>query len=1045
MEPSMTQVAFNQFQDSARSEIFGRQAGRRSLIRSTLTALTMAATIAAILSPGCSRPYYRNTADKETNYLIDQKVAAAGMPAPRRVPVDRASRMFDPFNPDRPPMPEDDPVAHRYMEWIDGKRHYPLWDVNGRTNTTESPDWWQMLPLDERGVLVLDANTAVKLATIHSTTYQAEVETLYLSALDVSSERFLLDNQFYAGWQTDYVADGPSRRGAGGESRSNLSTGPFSRARRPFSWQRRFSTGTDLVVGLANSMTWQLSGPDTQSATTLLDFSLVQPLLRGGGRDVILERLTLAERTLLQNVRAFERYRTGFYINVTAGRTAEPGPTRRGGLFGGAGLEGFTGLGGGFGTVGNVQNRNQANATGFGGGGAVPNVGGILGLLQSQLQIRNAEENINRLQDNLLRFEDQLREQLTKIAPTQDVIPSQQLQVAQARQALISAQAQLLANRTNYESSLDNFKILLGLPTYLCVEIRDPILDQFNLIDSELLARRNQVASLRDRVGENNSQLLQASQSNRDSSGGRDYRTIDMNESVKENLQAILDATQSIGETRLSILQRDIPQLEADLDKLRRSLPQRFKQLTRLREIYETERELICTLIPTGGLDQALFDTSNFEVLPNQLSSELVKLQSRIEGYGERLRKLQGDLNKLMRDEILGGGLSSPNNPDDQAVDPSRRRFEGIRDGAILQSQDLLAAMAEDVLALQVVQARIRTESVLLPEVDLTPREAIDIARRNRLDWMNARTSLVDSWRAIEVVADDLESYLDVVFSGDMQNRGDNPLSLQGRTGRLRVGLQWDSPLTRLQERNRYRQVLIEYQQAKRSYYLFEDTIWQQLRTELRNLRFNQFNFELQRYAVRVAAEQIILNEDLRQIRESLSQATGPTAARDSVSALNDLLQAQNTFLNVWVFYEAQRRNLDQDLGTIQVDAENIWCDPGSITAERFLAESQILVVNEGPQPPPTPFDLKSRAENHLPAPILMGEGSGVRDSGTSNKPVEKIASLTPSQLEASNLSAAQSRSFEVSVAAPSTGLPSVDYGSSSSEVIQPAPNITPN
>ncbi len=708
-------------------------------------------------------------------------------------------------------------------------------------------------------------------------------------------------------------------------------------------------------------MTWQLSGPDTQSATTLLDFSLVQPLLRGGGRDVVLERLTLAERTLLQNVRAFERYRTGFYITVTAGRTAEPGPTRRGGLFGGAGLEGFTGLGGGFGTVGNVQNRNQANAAGFGGGGAVPNVGGILGLLQNQLQLRNAEENISRLQENLFRFEDQLREQLTKIAPTQDTIPSLQLQVAQARQALVSAQAQLLAQRTNYETSLDNFKIVLGLPPYLCVEIKDPILDQFNLIDTELIGRRSQVAGLRDRVGQYNSKLLEASESKRDEATGQDYRTIEMSDAVRQNLEGIVQATESIAETRLSILDRDIPQIEADLERFRASLPARTKQLTRLREVYETEKDMICTLVPTRGLDQALFDTAGFNRLPQQLGSDLMKLKSRIEGYGERLRKLQGDLAKLGRDEKLDG-----EGKDKQIVnpDPTRQRFDGIRDGAILQSQDLLAAMAEDVLALQVVQARIRTETVVLPEVDLTPPQAVDIARRNRLDWMNARTSLVDSWRAIEVVADDLESYLDVVFSGDMQNRNDNPLSLQGRTGRLRVGLQWDSPLTRLQERNRYRQVLVEYQQAKRAFYLFEDSIWQTLRGELRNLQFNQFNFELQRYAVRVAAQQILLNEDLRQIRETLSQASGPTAARDSVSALNDLLQAQNTFLNVWVFYEAQRRNLDQDLGTIRVDAENIWCDPGSITAERFMVESQPLVVMEGPPPSPTPFDLQPPTDN---------------------------------------------------------------------------------
>ena len=251
--------------------------------------------------------------------------------------------MFDPFNPDRPPMPEDDNTAHQYMKVLNGKKGYPLWDVNGKTNTAENPIWWQYLPLDERGVLVLDADAAVRTAVLHSTNYQSEIETLYLSALDVSSERFFLGNQLFAGYGASYTADGALRRGNGGTSRSTVNAGTSSSGARGLALQRQFTNGADLIIGFANSMTWQLAGPDTQSATTILDFSLIQPLLRGGGRDVIMERLTLAERTLLYNVRAFERYRTGFHTTVTVGRAAEPGPTRRGGLFGGAGLQGFTG------------------------------------------------------------------------------------------------------------------------------------------------------------------------------------------------------------------------------------------------------------------------------------------------------------------------------------------------------------------------------------------------------------------------------------------------------------------------------------------------------------------------------------------------------------------------------------------------------------------------------------------------------------------------------------------------------------------------------
>lgn len=865
---------------------------------------------------GCNRAHYRNRADQEVSQLIDEKVGDACAPAIPNVQMRSASRMFDPFNPDRPPMPEDDEVAHHYMKVLNGKKHYPLWDVNGRTNTAENPVWWQYLPLDERGVLVLDANTAVRLAVLHSPNYQAEVETIYLSALDVSTERFFLGNQLFASYNVAYNA-----RGSGPESLSTGLAVDHGRGRF-FGSASRFSTGAELIVGLANSLTWQFAGTDKQSASTLLDFTFLQPLLRRGGRDVVMERLTLAERTLLYNVRAFERYRTGFYMTVTIGRQAEPGPTRRGGLFGGAGLEGFSGLGGGFGTVGNVQNNagQGGGGAGFGGGGAVPQVGGFLGLVQNQLQIRNAEENVARLRDNLARFEDTLREQLTIIPATQDAIPSQQLQVAQARQALISSQATLLQARFNYEQTLDNFKGTLGLPPYICVEIRDPVLDQFNLISGNLRDRRAQVADLREDIGDSNSKILDLSEIQTDRETGGKYRTLEWSNEVANAATDIRSRVERLQNLRQRLLGQDFEEIRRDIARLREVLPQRERSLARLRQIYQMERNMVCSLLPTESLDIALLDSSDLAGLPDQLSDELAKLEKRFADRDALLRQIDSDLQT-----VLQSGKQSD----------TRKQFETLRDQALLPSQSILAEFAEDVLALQVLQARARVESVMLPEVDLAPEEAVQVARNNRLDWMNSRASLVDSWRSIEVVADSLESTLDVVFSGDITNKGDL-FDLRGKRGALRAGLQWDSPLTRMQERNQYRQVLIEYQQAKRNYYRFEDAIWQQLRSELRNLRYNRYNFELQRYAVRIAAQQIIINEDLRQIRESLSLASGPTAARDSVSALQDLLNAQNTFLGVWVFYEAQRRNLDQDLGTIRVDGENIWCDPGPITSEAY-------------------------------------------------------------------------------------------------------------
>jgi hypothetical protein len=886
-----------------------------------LACVTMLASHTITLSTGCNRAHYRNRADQEVRNLIDEKVADACSSGIPGIQMDRASRMFDPFNPDRPPMPEDDNTAHEYMKVLNGRKHYPLWDVNGKTNTAENPIWWQYLPLDERGVLVLDADLAVKTATLHNTNYQAEIETLYLSALDVSTERFFLGNQLFAGYSAFYNQNGALRGGGAGRGTTTLTGATFQPNGSRVGLQRQFTNGADLIIGFANSMTWQIAGPvdsNFRPVSTVVDFSLIQPLLRGGGRDIIMERLTLAERTLLYNVRAFERYRTGFYTTVTVGRQAEPGPTRRGGLFGGAGLQGFTGLGGGFGTVGNVQTNNAA---GFGGGGGVPTVGGFLGLVQNQLQIRNTEENVARLRDNLAGFEDALREQMTIVSASQDAIPSQQLQVSQTRQALNSLQAQLLQQRFNYEQSLDNFKGTLGLPPYVCVEIKDPILDQFNLISNELKERRTKASSLRDSIGASNGRLLELSPVQTNPETGNKFRTLPWTKDAAQAISDIRGKVDSIESLRRTILATDFVQVNADIERLKSVVETRERDLARLRQVYEQEKGTVCSLLPTETLDIALLDSGAIRALPETLTLELEKLETRFRDQEKKIEMLDTDLAKI---------LVTPENADPKTV------FETVRDNAVFPSQSILAEFAEDVLALQVLQARARIESVVLPPVDISAEEAVEIARVNRLDWMNSRASLVDSWRAIEVVADNLESSLDVVFSGDLQNATDNPLSLRGKTGRLRAGLQWDSPLTRMQERNQYRQVLIEYQQAKRNYYRYEDGVWQTLRSELRNLRYNQYNFELQRYAVRIAAQQITINEDLRQIRETLSLGSGPTAARDSVSALQDLLTAQNTFLGVWVFYEAQRRNLDQDLGTIRVDSENIWVDPGPITSEAY-------------------------------------------------------------------------------------------------------------
>ena len=62
--------------------------------------------------------------------------------------------------------------------------------------------------------------------------------------------------------------------------------------------EKLHATGGTIVANFANSLVWQFSGNNSYTPFTVLDFSLVQPLLRGAGRDRIMEQLTLIERNL---------------------------------------------------------------------------------------------------------------------------------------------------------------------------------------------------------------------------------------------------------------------------------------------------------------------------------------------------------------------------------------------------------------------------------------------------------------------------------------------------------------------------------------------------------------------------------------------------------------------------------------------------------------------------------------------------------------------------------------------------------------------------
>jgi outer membrane protein TolC len=369
---------------------------------------------AALLAVGCTRAHYRKAADGETYSILAERQALGPGYGIGRTQLEPPpfSRLADPFNPDRPPKPPDDPaagvlMAHPYK--FSGAHH---WDKDGTTDLIEPPGWEQVLAPDATGTVKLDQDKSVEAALLNSREYQTALEDVYLSSLALTLNRFEFDVRWFGRNTTTYTHSGSGSV----PTESNTLTSNSN-----IGFNRNFAAGGQLLVDFANSVVYEFTGGTTGRVRSNLLFSLTQPLLRGFGRKVRLEGLTQAERNVLYAVRDFARFRKQFYVSVAV----------------------------------------QSN--------------GYLDLLLAVQTVRNSEANLKRQEETYRLYNELFRGGRASVVE-QD----------QFFQSLQAARQDIINTRVALESAKDRFKLILGLPPRLPIDLDDSPLDPFVLTDPKL-------------------------------------------------------------------------------------------------------------------------------------------------------------------------------------------------------------------------------------------------------------------------------------------------------------------------------------------------------------------------------------------------------------------------------------------------------------------------------------------------------------------------------------------------------------------------------
>ncbi|WP_372898054.1 TolC family protein [Stieleria sp.] len=851
------------------------------------------------LSIGCSRSKYRLAADQEAYNAIAQRNGDPRWSTVKYgIEPDPRSRYADVYDPDCPPIPVDDPASQQYMRCVDGKQGWRHWYDNGIRAGLENPAWQALLgeyvELADDDSVMLDIDSALRLAYVHSPNHQTQLETLYLSSLDVTRERFELDTQFFGGYDIGYSHNGsiiPARLNHDGSrwviappqtgAQRNLLAIGTTGQRRALEARRQFATAGTLLAGFANSFVFEFTGPDAGLSASLLNFTFLQPLLRGAGRDIGLEGLTQVERTLLANLRSYAQFRQGFYTQVAIGELGVVGPQRNGR---GTSLQVFGG---------------QAQ------------LGGYVGLLRQLQQIRNAEDNLNLQIRTLAQLEALL------VAGLIDLV-----QVDQFRQNVERDRASLLQSRNDFLRSLDQYKAFtLGLPPNLPVELDDDLIHQFQLVDRAATAIQDTIAEFQRRpseLGENPDP-----------------------EAIESLRRDVYELVQPLREN-LVIVATDLKLAKDSIPLRQRAMDDAAKEAF-AREIAELD---------TGYAD-LLVQLERIEIEVERMKAGLPRLPDPDE-FSLRLDADEDDVAPVVDEpDSIAPSSDAPDGAATIAelVNPTAEVTSDI-DRTVILLRKMLRLIQGSIL----VQARARLEAVSVDRITLQTEQAYQIALQNRLDFMNGRAALVDDWRQIQIAADALQSVLDFSASGSVQTDRNNPLSFRGSTGSAAVGLRFDAPLTRLVERNQYRESLINYQRSRRALIQSHDSLHLGLRVLLREIEQLRTNLEIQRRAVAIAIRRVDVTGSALYAPVpppqpgQRSAPFGPTAAINLLSAQSALRDTQDSFLTAWLSYYAAKLRLARELGVMELDLEGRRIEtplPGEVSPLEFDA------TDVDPLPPP--------------------------------------------------------------------------------------------
>jgi len=502
------------------------------------------------------------------------------------------------------------------------------------------------------------------------------------------------------------------------------------------------------------------------------------------------------------------------------------------------------------------------------------NVQSYLNLLNSVQSVRIDRDNLRNLELNLDEHDFLLERDL--------VTP---IRVDQVFQEFQRGRLSLINSEQNLQTALDQFKFSLGLPARVKIKLDESILDPFKLNSDE----------------------------------------------VEELQKSVEDLEQSLVE----YLPPDVAP-EEFIEKAYARIKQQSRKVKDAMASVRKELAQWDSLLGDTPFNDSDAETADFDQqrsLIKRLGELLDDLETQDEDAEEQYKKQLEEIELISDDDQDAQSFEFEDaEEEDGEMTADRKRIDAWKKLQTLIAQP--GGLKDRANSLFVAQTQIRLFLIEIKPLELETDRAVEIALANRLDLKNAKGFVVDAYRQVEVAADQLESDLSVTASANLQtdNDSNNAFRIDSENNQYNIGVEFDGPLNRFNERNDWRLAEINYQNNRRAYMAAEDSIVNEVRLDLRQLRNNRFSFQ-------IARQQLIsVTRRVQQAQFNLRTATtgDSSLTQDLLLALEDLRETKTQLISNWIQYEISRIAVFLDLELLQLDEQGNWINE----QEDFKTES---------------------------------------------------------------------------------------------------------